>query len=251
VTQNIGLKPNAEQVRTWEQIQLQKIEDGKKAAKEWKPTQKLGQFHVEYVGRTIEGYHSVLADAQALYDIETSCAELKEKRNHWCKIKHLAKPLDEILQRTAKNAAAYGAKKGHRYSRPPYGKELPKCYHRYPCSAYANKRQNQIVVNFRCNSEFNGRLRDKEKGEDRRCSFRLSEKEWIAIQKKEQEAQENMSIALALEGEEVVGNMLQMERQQKEQEITENMSIAMELEEEDAVGSALGVGVHAVASAAV
>ena len=72
MTQNIGLKPNAEQARRWEQIQLQRIEEGKRAAKEWKPTQKLGQFHVEYVGRPIEDYHSVLADAQALYDIETS-----------------------------------------------------------------------------------------------------------------------------------------------------------------------------------
>ena len=60
-----------------------------------------------------------------------------------------------------------------------------------------------------------------------------------------------MNIALELEGEEVVRNMLQMERQQKEQEIAENMSIAMELEGEDVVGSALGVGVHAVASAAL
>ena len=251
MTQNIGLKPNAEQTRRWEQIQLQRIEEGKRTAKEWKPTQKLGQFHVEYVGRPIEDYHSVLADAQALYDIEVSCAELKEKRNHWCKIKHLAKPLEEILQRTAKNAAAYGAKKGHQYSRPPYGKELPKCYHRYPCSAYANKQQNQIVVNFRCNSEFNGRLRQKEKGEDRRCSFRLSEKKWIEIQKKEKEAQENMSIALTLEEEEVVETMLHMERQQEEQDIAENMSNLMELEGEDAEGNDLGVGVHAVASAAL
>ena len=109
--------------------------------------------------------------------------------------------------------------------------------------------EDQIVVNFRCNSEFNGRLRDKEKGEDRRCSFRLNEKKWIEIKKKEQETQENMSIALALEGEEVVGNMLHMERQQKEQEITENMSNAIQLEGEDAAGNDLGVGMHAVASA--
>ena len=58
-----------------------------------------------------------------------------------------------------------------------------------------------------------------------------------------------MRIALALEGEEVVGNMLHMERQQKEQEITENMSNAIQLEGEDAAGNDLGVGMHAVASA--
>ena len=102
----------------------------------------------------------------------------------------------------------YGASKGHQYSRSPYGKKLPNCYHRYPCSAYVNKKQNKTEVNFRCNIEYNGKIRDKEKGEDRRCSFRLSEEKLLARQKKEQEIAENMSIALELEGEEAVGNRL-------------------------------------------
>ena len=79
----------------------------------------------------------------------------------------------------------------------------------------------------------------------------LVEKKWIEIQKKEKEAQENMSIALTLEEEEVVETMLHMERQQEEQDIAENMSNLMELEGEDAEGNDLGVGVHAVASAAL
>ena len=170
VTQNIGI--TEEQRKKWEKDNLEKSKAGKKVSKTWKPTQKLGEFHKTYCGRPIVGAHQVLPDTQALYDVEVACKELKAKRNAWRQVKHLAKPLDTILQRVSKNARDYGPKHGHTYSRLPYGKLRPVCRHNYPCSVYVNNKEK--VVNFRCNSDFNGKIRDTETGEDRRCSFRMT-----------------------------------------------------------------------------
>ena len=194
VTQNIGITPTEEQRKKWEEDNAEKLQAGKRVSKTWKPTQKLGEFHKTYCGRPIVGAHQVLPDTQALYDVEAECKELKDKRNAWRQVKHLAKPLDDILQRIANNARAYGPKHGHTYSRPPYGKERPVCRHKYPCSVYVSNEEK--VVNFRCNSDFNGKIRDKETGEDRRCSFRMTEAEWNT----ELSCRENMALAIELEG---------------------------------------------------
>ena len=194
VTQNIGITPTEEQRKKWEKDNLEKSKAGKRVSKTWKPTQKLGEFHKTYCGRPIVGAHQVLPDTQALYDVEVACKELKAKRNAWRQVKHLAKPLDTILQRVSKNARDYGPKHGHTYSRPPYGKLRPVCRHNYPCSVYVSNKEK--VVNFRCNSDFNGKIRDKETGEDRRCSFRMTEAEWDT----ELACRENMALAIELEG---------------------------------------------------
>ena len=192
VTQNIGIVPTEEQRKKWEEDNAKKSKAGKRVSKTWKPTQQLGEFHKTYCGRPIVGAHQVLPDTQALYSVEVACKELKDKRTAWRQVKHLAKPLDTILQRVSKNARAYGPKHGHAYSRPPYGKERPVCGHKYPCSVYVNKK----VVSFRCNSDFNGKIWDKEKGEDKRCSFRMTEVEWD----REMSHRKNMALAIELEG---------------------------------------------------
>ena len=54
-------------------------------------------------------------------------------------------------------------------------------------------------VNFRCNSEFNERKKDKTTGdylgEDRRCSFRMFGKDW----EEERNMADNMEIAMEIE----------------------------------------------------
>ena len=115
--------------------------------------------------------------------------------------------MNEIVRRVAKNATIYGAKHGHKYSRPPYGQSRPNCHHNYPCSVFASKREPK-TVNFKCNSEFNERKKDKDTGEysgqDRRCSFRTCETDW----QQEQNMAENVQIAIEIEtNERVIGSV--------------------------------------------
>ena len=136
VTQSLEIKPTEQQLEVW-QLKNELLElDGKKPKKKWKPTQKLGEFHEEYAGHKIPNYHNVLPDAKALHTIENACAQLKQKHDQWRQTKHLAKPVSEIVQHVIKNATTYGAKHGHKYSRPPYGQRRPTCHHNYPCSVY-------------------------------------------------------------------------------------------------------------------
>ena len=133
-----------------------------------------------------------------LHDIELHCVELKEKREKWRQTRHLAKPMQELAARVINNTRTYGEKNGHDYSRPPYGLKRPNCFHNYPCtiSKYTCKRTGKIMINFKCNNAFNGKFIDKEKGEDKRCAFKMTDDEWI----EEQKMAENMHIALDLEG---------------------------------------------------
>ena len=80
VTQNLGIKPTEQQRLQWESENADRIAEGKKARKTWKPTQQLGKFYEEYVGEKISGYHQVLPDKRALHTIELACEELKNKR---------------------------------------------------------------------------------------------------------------------------------------------------------------------------
>ena len=196
VTQALDIKPTEQQLDLWElKNDLLQLE-GKKPKKKWKPPQKLGEFHEDYTSHKIPNYHNVLPDANALHTIENACNELKEKHNQWRQTKHLAKPVTEIVERVMKNATTYGAKRGHKYSRSPYGQRRPNCHHNYACSVYVDKKKG---VNFRCNSEFNERKKDKLTGdylgEDRRCSFRMSGKDW----EEERNMADNMAIAMEIE----------------------------------------------------
>ena len=106
--------------------------------------------------------------------------------------------MQELTERVAKNARTFGERNGHDYSRPPYGSKRPNCYHKYPCtvSAYTSKKTGKKIVHFKCNNAFNGKFIDKEKGEDRRCSFKMSDVKWI----EEQKMASNMQILIDLEG---------------------------------------------------
>ena len=110
----------------------------------------------------------------------------------------MAKPMQELAARVINNATTYGEKNGHDYSRPPYGSKRPNCFHKYPCtiSKYTCKRTGKTTINFRCNNAFNGKFIDKEKGEDRRCAFKMSAVEWI----EEQKMASNMQTLIDLEG---------------------------------------------------
>ena len=189
VTQNLGIKPTEQQRLQWESENADRIAQGKKARKTWKPTQQLGKFHEAYVGEKISAYHQVLPDTRALHTIELACEELKNKRYNWGQIKHLAKPLKDVIDRVQANASSYGTKHGHVYSRPPYGKLRPNCYHRYPCSIYVDNKTKRVT--FKCNSEFN----NKNKGEDKRCSFRQKGVEW----ERELATREDVAIEIDLE----------------------------------------------------
>lgn len=200
VTPNLGIQPTADQLRVWETKNAVKLSEGKikKMPTKWKTPGVLGDFYRDYVGREIVNYHSALVDALALHEIEVSCEMLKLNRNKWRTIKHLAKPIRDVLKRVEKNALTYGDKYGHIYSRAPYGARRPNCHHSYPCSisVYKDKSKTKTNITFKCNAEFNGKMRNREKGEDKRCSFRMSGEEWI----REQNMAENMQIALDFEG---------------------------------------------------
>ena len=194
----LGIKPTIDQVRAWEGKNAELLAADKRVHKKWKTPGTLGTFYREYVGRAIVNYHSALVDALALHDIELHCAELKEKREKWRQTKHLAKPIQEIATRVANNARTYGEKNGHDYSRPPYGSKRPKCFHNYPCtvSKFNCKRTGEKIITFRCNNAFNGKFIDKDKGEDKRCAFKMSDAQWI----EEQKMAANMQILIDLEG---------------------------------------------------
>ena len=207
LTQALDIKPTEQQLDVWQlENDLRELE-GRKPRKTWKPPQKLGEFYEDYVGHKIPGYHSVLPDARALHAVEDKCVELKQKHDQWRQTKHLAKPVHEIVQRVSKNATNYGAKHGHKYSRPPYGQSRPNCHHNYPCSVYVSKKQTKTVI-FKCNSEFNERKKDKDtgvySGQDRRCSFKTCGADW----EQERIMAENVQIAMEIEKDaRVVGSV--------------------------------------------
>ena len=64
VTQNLGIKPTEQQPLQWESENADRIAEGKRVRKTWKPTQQLGKFHEVYVAlHTIEvAFHEVYVE---------------------------------------------------------------------------------------------------------------------------------------------------------------------------------------------
>ena len=117
------------------------------------------------IGHKLEGYHGVLQDAAALFEI---LPYLGDARTAWGR-KHVGESLSLKLHNIVNNARVYSYKR-EGYARFPYGKSVPVCKgHKYDCTMctshtkrnpdrkffccnYAFMSKNPLVGNQQCNT---------------------------------------------------------------------------------------------------